>query len=368
MLAAKGPPRVTPLNRLHRELGARMVGFAGWEMPVQFTSVLEEHRAVRGAAGLFDVSHMGEIEVRGSASLALIQRLTCNDAARLAPGAAQYSALTTLQGTFVDDVLVYRTGSDAFLVVVNAGNTDKAFAWIARHARGDVEVVNASERWALLALQGPRALEILRPLVDADAGSLRPFRFVRGRIEGHDAVVSRTGYTGEDGFEIFVAADAAESVWRRLLESGRSDGLRPCGLAARDTLRLEAAMRLYGSDIDETTTVLEAGLQGIVKWEKGDFSGREALVQQRERGIERRLVGFELRRPGVPRHGFAVRSDGVEVGRVTSGTLAPHLGRPIGLAYVPSRMAEPGTALGVDIRGREAPAVVVPIPFYRRSS
>jgi aminomethyltransferase len=361
-----GSLNTSPLETVHRQLGARLVGYAGWEMPLQFSSVLEEHRAVRCAAGLFDVSHMGEIEIRGGEALSLVQHLTCNDAARLEAGHVQYSALTTAEGTFVDDIMVYRRGPNDFLLVVNAGNTDKDFAWIAGHAEGDVEVVNASRRWALLALQGPRAVSILRAHVTIDPGSLRAFRFVEARVGAMEALISRTGYTGEDGFEIYLDAEGATEVFRALLDAGKPEGLLPCGLGARDTLRLEAAMRLYGNDIDETTTVLEAGLEGIVKWEKGEFMGRAALSLQKEKGVERRLVGFDLSDPGVPRHGYAVRVDGAQVGSVTSGTLAPHLRRPIGLAYVPDHLSAPGSRLNIDIRGREAAAVVVRVPFYKR--
>ena len=367
MLAAVGPPKPTPLNDLHRELGARLVDFSGWEMPVQYTSVLEEHRGVRSSAGLFDVSHMGEIEIRGGEALALIQRLTCNDAARLEPGMAQYSVLTSPEGTFIDDLLVYRRGPHEYFLVVNAGNTASAFAWLARHAEGDVEVVDASGNWALIALQGPRSLSILQPLVEADPEPLRGYRFIESRVSGHQAIVSRTGYTGEDGFEIYLPPGGAPDVWRALLEAGREAGLRPCGLAARDTLRLEAGMRLYGNDIDATTTVLEAGLEGIVKWGKGRFIGREALVLEKERGVARVLVGFELEERGVPRQGYPVLVDKETIGRVTSGTLAPHLGRPIGMAYVPARLAEAGTRLQIGIRGREVPARVVRMPFYERA-
>jgi aminomethyltransferase len=362
-----GPLKISPLDAVHRQLGARLVGYAGWETPLQFSSILEEHRAVRSAAGLFDVSHMGEIEVRGPEALPLVQRLTCNDAARLEPGRTQYSALTTVDGTFVDDIMVYRRGADDFLLVVNAGNTDRAFAWIARHAEGDVEVVNASERWAMLALQGPRAISILRTHAATDPGTLRSFSFLQTRVGSVETLISRTGYTGEDGFEIYLDPDGAPEIFLALLEGGRPEGLVPCGLGARDTLRLEAAMRLYGNDIDETTTVLEAGLEGIVKWEKGEFVGRAALTRQKEEGVERHLVGFELSDRGVPRHGQAVRVGGAQVGIVTSGTLAPHLGRPIGLAYVPERLSTPGSRLNIDIRGREAAAVVVRIPFYKRA-
>src|SRR5437867_5775547 len=277
MSPAAGPLKSTPLVRLFREMGARLVEFAGWEMPVQFSSVIEEHHAVRTAAGLFDVSHMGELAIRGRGALELVQRVTCNDAARLRPGQAQYSALTTEKGTFVDDILVYRLGQDDFLLVVNASNTEKDFGWVASHARGDVEVVDVSARWAQLALQGPGSVGVLQPLIAVPLAALRPFQFIETRLEGARAIVSRTGYTGEDGFEIYLPPEPAPALFTSLLQQGRPQSLLPCGLGARDTLRLEACLPLYGNDIDETTTVLEAGLQRFMKLEKGAFIGSEAL-------------------------------------------------------------------------------------------
>ncbi len=366
MTGAAGALRTTPLIDLHRELGARLVEFAGWQMPVQYGSILEEHQAVRQAAGLFDVSHMGEIEIRGGGALALVQRLTCNDAARLEPGAAQYSALTTAKGTFVDDILVYRRAREEFLLVVNAGNAGKAFAWIAGHAEGDVEVVDASARWAQLAVQGPRAAAIVQSMTAVDLGAIRGYHFAEGSIGGVGAILSRTGYTGEDGFEIYLPPEAAATVARQLLRAGAGAGLRPCGLGARDTLRLEAAMPLYGNDIDETTTVLEAGLSRIVRFEKGEFVGRGALVRQKEIGIPRQLCGFEMIDAGIPRHGYAIRVDGREAGTVTSGTLGPWVKQSIGMGYVPAGQARPGQHVQIVIREREAKAAIVPLPFYRR--
>jgi glycine cleavage system T protein (aminomethyltransferase) len=367
MQAVTGPPKKTPLHGLFRSMGARLVDFAGWEMPVQFGSVLEEHQAVRTAAGLFDVSHMGEIEVRGPAALGTVQGVTCNDAGRLQEGQVQYSALTTESGTFVDDILVYRRAADRFLLVVNAGNTDKDFAWIVRHAEGEVEVQDLSSRHALLALQGPRAAAILQPLVTRPLEPLRHYHFLEADVRGIPCLLSRTGYTGEDGFEIDVAPEAAEDLFRALLQAGRSAGLLPCGLGARDTLRLEARMLLYGNDIDESTTVVEAGLPGIVRGDKGPFIGREALRREMEGGPRRRLVGFEMVQPGVARHGYPVRGGGGDIGRVTSGSFAPSLKKNIGLAYVPAAQAALGTECAVVIRGRDVAARIVATPFYRRA-
>jgi glycine cleavage system T protein (aminomethyltransferase) len=364
--SATDAPKRTPLFDLFREMGARLVAFAGWEMPVQFSSVLDEHRAVRVSAGLFDVSHMGEIEVRGEGALDLVQRLTCNDVSRLETGRAQYSALTTVSGTFVDDILVYRRRRDEFLLVVNAGNTDKDFAWVAGAARGDVEVVNASTRWAQLAIQGPRAQAVLQEATPIDLASIRSFHFVEGTVHGVPTIVSRTGYTGEDGFEVYAPPEAAADLFRVLLRAGRPHGLLPCGLGARDTLRLEARLLLYGNDIDESTTVLEAGLGPIVRFEK-EFIGREALLRQKEAGVPRTLVGFEMIDPGIPRHGFAIKTDGEPAGVVTSGSFGPHVRKNIGLAYLPSSRARMGTRLHVVIRDRDAAAAVVPTPFYRRA-
>ena len=366
MSPVAGPLKATPLTSLFRDMGARMVDFAGWELPVQFSSVLEEHQAVRTAAGLFDVSHMGEIEVRGRTALDLVQSVTSNDAARLAPGRAQYTALTTEQGTFVDDIIVYRRGEDDFLLVVNAANADKDFAWIASHARGSVEVVDASARYAQLALQGPRAVAILQTQVTAPLGSIRSFHFIETPVAGTPCLVARTGYTGEDGFEIYAPPASAPDLFRALMRAGKPHGLAPCGLGARDTLRLEARMLLYGNDIDETTTVLEAGLDGVMRLDKGPFVGREALLREKERGPGRRLMGFEMIDPGIPRHGHTIKVDGAGTGVVTSGTLGPTVKKSIGLAYFPARAAGVGTRFHVDIRGRDAQAVIVPTPFYRR--
>ena len=370
-MAAEPSLKRTPLHDCHRAAGARLVPFAGWEMPVQYAGVVDEHLAVRTRAGLFDVSHMGEVEIHGGQALDLVQRVTCNDAGRLQEGQAQYSALTTPQGAFVDDVLVHRLRGGRYLLVVNASNRDKDVAWIRSHAGGlDATVDDVSDGTALLALQGPAAPRILSRLAGEEPLKLKRYRFLDGRLalpgRTVEALVARTGYTGEDGFEIYLAPDAAPAVWNALLEAGREDGLMPAGLGARDTLRLEAKMALYGNDIDDTTSVLEADLGWIVGWEKGDFIGRDALARQRESGPARTLAGFELVERGIPRHGYPVRVGGRPAGAVTSGTMAPFLKKPIGLAYFPAGATQPGTPFEVVIRDRPVAAVVVPTPFYKR--
>jgi aminomethyltransferase len=361
----------TPLNARHRSLGARMVEFGGWDMPVEYSGITDEHLAVRTAAGLFDVSHMGQIEVAGADALALVQWLTSNDASRLAINQIQYSALTTPQGTFVDDVLVYRLGDDHYLLVVNAGNIVRDYEWMAGQARergGDAAVVNSSSRYALAALQGPAAERILQPLTAVELPAIRYYWSATGEVAGARATISRTGYTGEDGFEIFVPPAQAERVWDALLDAGRGEGLKPCGLGARDTLRLEAAMRLCGSDMDDQTTVLEAGLGWIVGWKKPEFLGAGRLRAQKAGALERRLAAFEMKDRGIARHGYPVVRDGRQVGLVTSGTQTPYLRKAIGFAMVPLAMAEVGTPIDIEIRGRAARAEVVPEPFYKRAT
>ena len=367
--AATGSLKKTPLNARHRSLGARMVEFAGWEMPVEYSGVSDEHMAVRTRAGLFDVSHMGEIEIAGTDALAAVQHMTSNDASRLSIHQAHYSALTTPQGTFVDDVLTYRLADDHFMLVVNASNIVKDVHWItARLATfGDAVAVNTSSRYALLALQGPASRDVLQTLTGVPLGELKYYWFTTGEVAGVAGTVSRTGYTGEDGFEIFVPPAAAERVWDAVLAAGRSAGVVPAGLAARDTLRLEAAMRLYGNDMDETTTVLEADLGWIVGWKKEDFVGADVLRRQKQEGVARKLVGFETVDRAIARHGHDVLIDGARAGVVTSGTHTPFLKKAIGMAYVPATHAAPGTGIDIDIRGRRARAQVVPMPFYKRA-
>ena len=357
--------RRTPLYDLHRELGAKLIDFGGWEMPVQYAGILEEHRAVRERVGIFDVSHMGELEVTGPDSLASLQWLTPNDVARLGDGRCHYTAFLTEKGTFVDDLLVYRKGADSWLLVVNASNTPKDFAWAREHAKGDVKVDDASNRYALIAVQGPRAEALVTRLAADDPSDLAYYAFRETAVAGVPALVSRTGYTGEDGFEVYLAPEHAEKVYRALLETGRDYGATPCGLGARDTLRLEARMALYGNDIDETVTPWEADLGWIVKMKKGDFQGREALARQKAEGVPRKLVGFEMVDRGIARHGYPARSAEGE-GIVTSGTHSPTLGKPIGLALLPTAASAVGTPFEVDIRGRAARAAVVETPFYKR--
>jgi aminomethyltransferase len=353
----------------HRRLNGRMIEFFGWELPVEYRGIIEEHLAVRSAAGLFDVSHMGEILIRGKDALALVQHLTPNDAARLALDQAQYTALTTPQGTFVDDLLVYCLGPEEYLLVVNAANTDKDYAWVLAHQAGfDASIENASGRYSQLSLQGPKAQEILQPLTDVNLSDLKSFRAGRGKVAGVDALVSRTGYTGEDGFEIYMTAAEPAAVWEEIIRAGSPQGLLPVGLGARDTLRLEAKLMLYGNDIDETTTVLEADLKWIIKFKKGEFLGRDILEKQLAGGIERKIVGFELQEKRIPRPHYPVYVGGQKEGEVTSGTYSPYLKKSIGLVYLPIAHTEIGLEIEVGIRDKKAAAVVIPTPFYKREA
>jgi aminomethyltransferase len=343
------------------------VGFAGWEMPVQYAGVLQEHRAVRQAAGLFDVSHMGEIRVRGEGARDWIDYLTPNNVASLKPGRAQYSALLTEAGTYVDDLLVYCVGDTDFLLVVNAANTAGDFDWMKNYARTGVEATDVSSETALLALQGPLAEAILAPLCDRDLGELRPFWFAETSVCGTDCIVSRTGYTGEDGFEIYLAGSESPPVWRALLERGAPSGLEPVGLGARDTLRLEAGLPLYGHEIDRGVTPLEAGLAWVAKLDRADFVGRDRLREQRAAGVPRRLVGLELGGRRIARQGAEVMLGGEVVGTVSSGTFSPTFERPIAMALLAAPAAEVGREVEVDVRGRREAAVVRDLPFYRRA-
>lgn len=343
-----------------------MVPFGGWDMPVQYSGILEEHRAVRGAAGLFDISHMGEIEFRGPNALATVQRLVTSDASKLSIGQVQYAALCYENGTFVDDLTVYKLADDHFMFTVNASNIDKDYQWIREHVTGGVEARNISDETALLALQGPRAPEILQKLTPVDLSKIKYYWFQPGKVLDADALISRTGYTGEDGFEIYLSPAKAKALWNRLLEEGRSVDVLPVGLGARDTLRLEAKMALYGNDIDDAHTVLEADLGWIVKFEKGDFIGRAALEKQRAAGLARKLVGFEMVGRGIGRSHYKIVKDGQEVGEVTSGGPSPTLGRNIGLGYVAVAHAAIGTEVDILVRGEPVRAKIIPTPFYKR--
>jgi aminomethyltransferase len=361
----------TPLNAVHRSMGGRMVDFGGWDMPVQYPAgTVEEHLRTRRAAGLFDVSHMGEVDVRGNDAISFVNSITSNDVSKLIDGQAQYSAITTPEGTVIDDLLVYRFAEDHLLLVVNAGTTEKDWAWIKSHQRSEaVELKNVSADYCQLAIQGPRALEILQPLTDLPLSELKYYHFKQGTVDGVDAIVSRTGYTGEDGFEIYAAVNMAERLWQKLLDTGKygsNDGVLPCGLAARNTLRLEAGMALYGHEIDENTTLLEANLGWICKLNKGDFVGRERLAKQKEEGVRRRLVGFEVKERGIARDEQDVLINGERVGKVTSGSPAPYLKKNIGMAYVPIEFANEAQPIQIDVRGRLVGAEIVKTPFYKR--
>ena len=363
--------KLTPLNAIHRQMGGRMVDFGGWDMPVQYPAgTIEEHLRTRTHAGLFDVSHMGEIDVKGADAITFVNRLTSNDVTKLIDGQAQYSALTTPQGTVIDDLLVYRLAEDHLLLVVNASTTDKDWDWIKSHHAGEaVELNNVSADYCQLALQGPDALSILQKLTKLPLNEIKYYHFTPGSVDGVAGIVSRTGYTGEDGFEVYAPADRAEQLWNKILDAGETGtptGVLPCGLAARNTLRLEAGMALYGNDIDDTTTLLEANLGWICKLDKGDFTGREALVHQKEAGIKRKLVGFEVTDRGIARDHQEVLVDGQRIGHVTSGSPAPFLKKNIGLAYVPVEFATVGQVIQIDVRGRLVGAQVVKTPFYKR--
>jgi len=356
----------TPLNKAHKALGARMVEFAGWEMPVQYDSALQEHLAVRQAVGLFDVSHMGRVRIKGKAALALIQKVSCNDASRLSDGQAQYSGLLNPAGGFIDDIIVHRVSGDHFMICVNASGRQKDVAWFREHRTGDVEVVDESDATAQIAVQGPKAAEILQPLTKIPLQEIKYYWFREGDVSGTGALVARTGYTGEDGFELYLPAEAAETIWNQLMEIGRTVRVRPAGLAARNTLRLEMKMPLYGNDIDDKTTPLEAGLGWIVKMSKPDFVGKDVLERQKQQGVRRKLVGFELVDRGIARDHFPVWIGDYQVGHVTSGSYSPSLEKSIGLAYLPLDHEAPGSRLGVEVRGKRLAAEVVETPFYKR--
>jgi aminomethyltransferase len=364
MSESTGPLKKTPLNETHRELGGKMVDFGGWDLPVQYSGILEEHEAVRTRVGVFDVSHMGEITVQGPQALELLQRSTCNDVAKLADGRIHYNGLLYPNAGFVDDILIYQNSPTDYFVVVNASNTEKDFEWLQQAANGlDVEVKNVSADYAQLAIQGSEAERLLQAMTDVNLADIKYYRFTNGSVDGVPSIISRTGYTGEDGFEVYVAPEHAPGLLRKIVEAGA----RPCGLGARDTLRLEAKMALYGNDIDDTTTPIQADLGWIVKLEKGDFAGRDVIAGEKEAGPRRKLVGFEMIDRGIARHGYPIVDGSDEIGIVTSGTHSPTLKKAIGLAYLPLDKSAQGSEFSVLLRGKEARARVVPTPFYKRA-
>jgi len=360
----------TPLNQWHRDHGAKMVDFGGWDMPIQFSGILAEHEAVRERAGLFDVSHMGEVRVHGDDALAFIQQLITNDASTLERGQAQYTVMVYEDGGVIDDLLVYHLDDSDYLLVINASTTPKDVAWIESQAAvfgGDVQVADESGNWAQLAVQGPCAEEILARIVPLDLSTVRYYRSAESSFDDAACLVSRTGYTGEDGFEVYLPPAKAPALADAILAAGEEEGIEPVGLGARDTLRLEAGMLLYGNDMDESRSPVEANLRWLIKPDKGDFIGREAILAQIESGTDDKLVAFELLQRGVPRHGYALcAADGEPFGEVTSGSFSPTLQKGIGLGYVPTGQAQVDGELKVDVRGRKLEARIVKAPFYRR--
>ena len=357
----------TRLFECQKSLGGKMIEFFGWDMPVEFKGIIDEHLAVRKKAGLFDVSHMGEISVKGPEALGFLQYLTPNNVARLSPLKAQYTALTTEKGTFVDDLLIYCLGENDYLLVVNAANTEKDHQWILSHKeKFDVQIENESDHYTQMALQGPEALGILQPLTELNLEEMKMFSADWGHIAGENALISRTGYTGEDGFEIYTRSINPERIYNLLIKSGEPLGLLPSGLGARDTLRLEATLMLYGNDIDDTTTVLEAGLGWLVKFKKGDFLGSKALFAQKEKGVQKKIAGFEVTGRGIARPHYPVLVQGEKLSAVTSGTYSPYLKKSIGLTYLPVEFTAVGADIAIDIRGKFIPAKIIPLPFYKR--
>ncbi len=363
---ARAALKRTALNGLHKSLGAKMVEFGGWEMPVEYSGIIQEHLAVRNTAGLFDVSHMGEIEISGPHALSLLQHITSNDASRLRDFQAQYSALMHPKGSAIDDCVVHRLTQEQYLLCVNAANTDKDFDWIVEHNSVGAEVRNISSEYSQLALQGPRAAEIVSKVSSVNLSELKYYWFCRARFCDVGGLLARTGYTGEDGFEFYFAPGDSERVWSTLVEAGKAEGLIPAGLGARNTLRLEAGYPLYGHELDEDTTLLEANLGWITKLDKGDFIGRDALIEQRARGTRKKLVGFEMTGQGIARDGYDLYAASERAGRVTSGSYAPFLKKNLGMAYTSSPQVSPGSEVEIEIRGRRAGARIVPLPFYKR--
>ncbi len=357
-------PKKTPFYSLHVANKAKIVEFAGYLMPIQFRGMMEEHRKVRSSVGLFDITHMGEFEVWGEDREAFIQRMTTNDVSRLAPYQVQYSCMCYDHGGIVDDILVYRL-PDHLLLVVNGACLDKDFQWLSDHLSGDVDLRNRSEQTALLALQGPRAEDVLKKLTDKNLSDLRYYWSTWTKVNGIEMLFSRTGYTGEDGFELYFSPEHAESMWNALIEAGKEFEIEPIGLGARDSLRLEMKLMLYGNDIDQTTNPLEAGLGWIVKLDKGDFVGKEPIARMKEQKPQRKLAAFELTDMGFPRQHYVIQKDRKKIGEITSGTFSPSLNKGIGLGYVPVEFSKIDTELDIVIRGKPHKAVVVKPPFYK---
>ncbi|MDN7240486.1 glycine cleavage system aminomethyltransferase GcvT [Planococcus sp. N028] len=360
----------TPLFEAYAQYGGKTIDFGGWELPVQFSSIKEEHEAVRTKAGLFDVSHMGEILVEGPDSLAYLQHLVTNDVSKIKEGQAQYTAMCYEDGGTVDDLLVYKIDDTHYMLVVNASNIEKDFEWMEKAKKGDVQLQNVSEQYGLLAFQGPLAETVLQRMTEEDLSQIRPFRFKQDvLVAGHSVILSRTGYTGENGFEIYASPEATQALWDKILSEGKEDGVLPVGLGARDTLRFEACLALYGQELSKDISPLEAGINFVVKLQKEEnFIGKEALASQKENGVPRKLIGIEMIDKGIPRHGYPVYIGDEKVGEVTTGTQSPTLKKNIGLALVASEWADLGTEVEVEIRNKRLKAKTVETPFYKRSN
>jgi len=358
----------TKFNSIHKKYGAKLVDFAGFEMPVQYTSIIDEHNAVRNSVGVFDVSHMGEVIVKGEKALDFVQKITVNNAAKLVPGRIQYSAMCYKDGGIVDDLLVYKMTDEEYMLVINASNIDKDFAWMNENNDFGVNLDNQSDEFSLLAVQGPNSLKVVQKICDKPLDDLEYYHYTKASVAGVDMIVSRTGYTGELGYELYFKANEvqAESVWNAIFESGKEFDIKPTGLGARDSLRLEMGYCLYGNDIDKTTNPLEAGLGWITKLKKGDFNGSDVLAKVKEEGLKRKLVPMISDAKAFPRHGYDLTVDGKVIGNITSGTISPVLGKPIALGYVEKEFAAEGTNVNFLIRGKEIPAVVTKLPFVKK--
>ncbi|NLM16600.1 MAG: glycine cleavage system aminomethyltransferase GcvT [Candidatus Riflebacteria bacterium] len=356
----------TPLRAVHEKLGAKMVDFAGWNMPVQYDSIIAEHNAVRNACGIFDLSHMGEFWLNGPDAMVNLQCICTQDIEKLSDRQIAYSPMCKPDGTIVDDILVYRWDTSTFMLVVNASNTQKDYDWIKSNLEGIVELSDSSDRTGLIAIQGPKAEEVLQKITNQRLKAIKFYWFTLARIADCECVISRTGYTGEDGFEIYCDIENTEKIWELLMEAGKDAGIKPAGLGARDSLRLEARLLLYGNDIDDTITPMEANLGWTVKFAKGPFIGSKVLKEQKDNGTSKTLVGFEMPKGPAPRHGYIVKADGKEVGHVTSGLKSPTLGKNIGLTYVPPKYSEIGTKIQVVIRDKDYDAEIIETPFYKR--